>query len=131
MALKGQIIPYVWKEQHFHITAPFDIRIAGKAIAEVKIAVAGITGKADGQFFDKCNVRDVFVSGVVREKDFIILSLQNQSRSQQLVKEKDNIGCFQQIESAHPDAFEALFSSSVSEFSTLLQSSKYISQSAK
>ena len=82
-----------------------------KSIAGVKIAVAGITGKAGGHFFDKCNVRDVCVSGAVREKDFITLSLLNQSRSTQLVGENDSIGCFQQIVSAHPDAFEALFSS--------------------
>jgi hypothetical protein len=102
-------------QENFHSnTALLDTnRIASKAVAEVKVAVAqpGVTGEAGGQFFDKCNVRDVYVSSVVREKDFITLSLLNQSQSTQLVGENDNIGCFQQIESAHPDAFEALFSS--------------------
>jgi hypothetical protein len=111
MTLKGYTIPYVWKEQHFHIFAPFNIPIASKATAEVKIAVAGVLRKPGGQFFDKLNVRDVFVSGIVLENEFITLSLRNQSRSNQLVGKNDSIGCFQQIESAHPDIIEALFSS--------------------
>jgi hypothetical protein len=100
-------------QEIFHTVLLDTNRIASKAVAEVKVAVAqpGVTGEAGGQFFDKCNVRDVYVSSVVREKDFITLSLLNQSRSTQLVGENDSIGCFQQIESAHPDAFEALFSS--------------------